>query len=281
MLAIKGFKRDYDEWANLGNTRWSWDNIKPYYDKAFKQMQTSTYQSPMPTRAMVLAAAEAMGLPVNDHSVHLGYQDINLTINANQRFNTAKAYIVTANKRRNLCVMTNTAVERVLFRRRDGPKAIGVLLQNEQKLYASKEVIMSAGAVMSPQLLMLSGIGPKSVLQPLRIPQIKELPGVGQNLQDHLMFPGYLVKIPHLPIAVDAKQFLEGYCQTKDGPIGQIDIGEMVGWINTRNDSEYPDIQYMHMTMLKKDQILSRSMSQNWVSMKYQQIVLWPKVPRI
>jgi choline dehydrogenase len=180
---------------------------------------------------------------------------------------------VTARNRSNLCVLLNSQVARILFQGGfcdkacedehnneyscspdEQPKAIGVQLTNGRIILAKKEVVISAGAMNSPKLLMLSGVGPKKHLREMKIPVVKDLP-VGQNLQDHFTYAGFFVELPSsvgLPPEINFTQLLEFYCPARLGPLGQIDNIVLNGFISTENGT-YPDIQLIHLTLFQRD----------------------------
>lgn len=256
MLAVKGQPVDYNNWASQGNPGWDWNSMQQYFAKTEANMKTTMYAAEMPGAQVVAEGAMSMGFPYNTPDMKIGYGYVNTTIYENRRFNVAKGYLVPNNQRSNLCVMTSTTVTKILF---DNnillPKATGVRLSNGVEIKATKEVIVSAGAINSPKLLMLSGIGPRAHLMGKGIKVVRNLPGVGQNLQDHMMFPAFLVNF-QFPILVNFTDFVYAYCDEPQAPVGQIDIGNLVGWINTKNNSIYPNIQFMHMSMLTEDVLL-------------------------
>ncbi|AOB31505.1 choline dehydrogenase [Bordetella sp. H567] len=203
LIYIRGQKADYDDWARQGNAGWGWDDCLPY----FRKLETNDL-GPGPTRGVdgplhatsiktrhplvdaFIDAARAHGVPLRQ-DFNTGEQEgvgyYQLTTHRGLRRSTAVAYLRPARKRRNLTVLTGRHVLAVVLRDR---RACGVRVRAPdgavQELAARHEVLLSAGALNSPQLLQLSGIGPAGLLGELGIPVRADLPGVGENLQDHL-----------------------------------------------------------------------------------------------
>lgn len=202
MIYMRGNRNDYDHWQHLGNQGWSYDEVLPYFIKAENNQTFSDYyhgtNGPLvvsshpadnPLVARYFAAAEEVGISFNpdfNGQTQEGYGPMQATINNGRRCSTAEAYLHPALLRPNLTILSHALTTRILF---DRNRAIGVeyfRLGVAEKAYADNEVIITAGAVRSPQLLMLSGIGSKHELEPLDIKVLEDLPGVGKNLQDHL-----------------------------------------------------------------------------------------------
>lgn len=209
MAYVRGNKADYDHWASLGNDGWDYGSVKKYFLKSEGNEQTDQldegYHSsdgPLnvtfgqhyktPFCEAFIQAGSSLGLPLNrdyNGKKQEGIGRFQFTIKNAARHSAADAFLKPAMARPNLTVMTSTVVSKVLI---EGKKAIGVEViqgQNTQKIHASTEVVLSGGAFNSPQLLMLSGIGPGEELKARNIEVKHELPGVGKNLQDHLFYP--------------------------------------------------------------------------------------------
>ena len=204
LIFIRGQKEDYDQWRDLGNVGWGWDDVLPYFKKAEGNdrlgeplhardgpLKASSIPKKHPLVEAFKLAANALGVPTTDDFNNLTQEGVGyyqLSTHKGLRCSTAVAYLRPARKRSNLTVLTNSQATRILF---TGRKASGVELFHQGKkitLQANKEVLLCAGAIQSPQLLQLSGIGPAKLLQELNIPLIQDLPGVGENLQDHLQY---------------------------------------------------------------------------------------------
>ena len=202
LVYIRGQQQDYDHWAALGNSGWSWQDVLPYFKKAeANERGESEYHGghgPLAvsnigakhelTEAFIRASGE-LGIPRND-DVNAAQQEgagyFQLTTKNGIRCSTAHGYLAPARKRPNLRVQTDAMATRILFH---GRRATGVRYEwggREVEAGARVAVVLSAGAVQSPQLLQLSGVGAAALLQEHGIPVVADLPGVGQNLQDHL-----------------------------------------------------------------------------------------------
>lgn len=202
MCYIRGVPEDYDKWSEMGAKGWDWESVLPYFKKSEKQehgeselhgangyLSVSDLRHTNPLSNTFVDAAEEIGLSkVTDFNSTeregLGFYQV--TQENGQRCSTAKGYLSPALARPNLTVLTKALVEKIQIK--DGV-ATGVKLQVDGQtieLTANKEVLLSAGAINSPQVLMLSGIGPKEHLAEKGIETKADIPGVGQNLQDHL-----------------------------------------------------------------------------------------------
>jgi choline dehydrogenase-like flavoprotein len=212
MLYIRGQKEDYDGWNANGCTGWSFRDVLPYFLRAENNLRLSNEfhgnSGPLTVSdgryrhvlsdAFINAALEAgskagLHLAINDdfnggRQAGVGYYQI--TSRNGERVSTARAYLRPASRRSNLTVKTGSSVLKVLI---ESGRAAGVLVRdeqgNERRVMARVEVILAAGAITSPKLLLLSGIGNSSELDRLDIPVHVHLPGVGENLQDHLVAP--------------------------------------------------------------------------------------------
>lgn len=221
LLYQRGDKRDYNDWAALGNTGWSYNDVLPYFIKSERANPTddfanSTYHgrdgylnvqhSPYRTDLLnaFIEAGQEMGYQQNDPNGEeiLGFSEIQATMKNGRRCSAAKSYLLPILERKNLHISMKTWVTKILI----DPitkTAYGVeFVKNKKKyqIYATKEVILAAGTIASPQLLMLSGVGPKSHLQEFNISVLADLK-VGYNLQDHLGLSG-LVFLVNKPITI-------------------------------------------------------------------------------
>lgn len=203
MVYTRGHRADYDHWASLGNPGWSYDEVLPLFKRAEHNhcfgettyrgtggpLQVSYLRSPSPINEVFLQACEQTGLPRTEDyngAQQLGCGPTQAMQAGGERCSASKAYITPQRGRSNLTVITQAHTRRVLM---DGKRATGVEYEQGgqlQQLHAAREVVLSAGAFGTPQLLMLSGIGPQEQLQAHGIATVHTLPGVGQNLQDHV-----------------------------------------------------------------------------------------------
>ncbi len=206
MIYMRGQSRDYDRWRQMGNPGWSWEEVLPFFKKHEDQwaLEPGAFEG-VHTRGgewrVELArirwdildafrdAAEQAGIPKVDdfnrgNNEGCGYFHVNQKTGV--RWNTAKGFLRPVEQRPNLKIETHALVERLLL---DGKRVTGLTLRQQgtvRTITAAREVILAAGAIGSPQILQLSGVGPGAVLGPLGIEVRHELKGVGENLQDHL-----------------------------------------------------------------------------------------------
>ena len=210
MLYVRGQKADYDGWADLGCDGWDWDSVLPYFKKAENNvrggddfhgnsgpLQVSNQKRPRPISEAFVEASTQMQMrrtedfnTGDNEGAGLYQSTIFHSPDKNgERCSAAAGYLFPVlDKRPNLTVITGAHATRILF---EGKRAVGVAYRQgkqDREVRASREVILSGGAFQSPQLLMLSGVGRPQDIQPHGIEMVHELPGVGQNLQDHLDF---------------------------------------------------------------------------------------------
>ncbi len=274
LLYVRGQREDYDDWAALGNNGWSYDEILPYFIKSENQERgASKYHGvggPLAVSNIKIRrelcdkfidAAIQTGIPRNDDSngeTQEGVGYFQLTLNQNgTRCSTAVGFLRPAMKRQNLTVKTKAQVQRVEF---DGDKAVGVIVTIngiEQRIACSREVVLSAGAINSPQTLMLSGIGDEAELATHNIKSVKHLPGVGKNLQDHLQIRT-IYKV-NKPITLNDEvnnpirkvgMGLE-YAMFRTGPLTMA-ASQVCIFTKTDKHMARPDIQY-HLQPLSAD----------------------------
>jgi len=219
LLYIRGQHADYDGWRQLGCEGWSWNDVHPYFRRAQHQerggdefhgtggpLNVSDVTEGHEVSDAVVKACEQAGLPHRDFNGadQEGAGWYQLTVKNGQRCSAAVAYLHPAMGRANLKVETRALATRVLF---EGKRAVGVeFLQGGQRrtLRAGKEVILAGGAVNSPQLLQLSGVGPGEILQKHGIAVVQELRGAGENLQDHYVIATQYRLQPHI-VSVNEK----------------------------------------------------------------------------
>jgi choline dehydrogenase len=203
MLYVRGSRYDYDHWAALGNTGWSYQDVLPYFKKAEHNethpegpyhgtggpQNVAELRSPSAVNKKFLDACALHGIPYNpdyNGAEQFGAFMYQVFHKNGERHSAAKAYITPHLSRPNLSVKTNTVTTKILF---EGTRAVGVRIDQGgqvSELRARREVIVSAGAFGSPQLLMASGVGPAAELQRHGIAVVHALEGVGKNLHDHI-----------------------------------------------------------------------------------------------
>jgi choline dehydrogenase-like flavoprotein len=213
MIYTRGHRADYDAWAAEGNAGWSWQEVLPYFKRAEHNergadafhgtggpLNVMDLRSPNRFGAVFVEAAKQAGYPDNrdfNGPEQEGVGPYQVTHKGGERFSAARAYLAPNRQRANLHVLTGAHATRVLL---EGRRAVGVAYRQggqDKAVRARREVILSAGALQSPQLLMLSGIGPGEHLRALGLPVVHDLPGVGRNLHDHVDVV-QVVDAPHL-----------------------------------------------------------------------------------
>ncbi|MET2011417.1 GMC family oxidoreductase N-terminal domain-containing protein [Microbacterium chocolatum] len=213
MMWVRGFAADYDEWADAAGPAWSWEQLAPLFRRVERTddpadptqgvdgpQQVEHQRDPRPQTAAFLAAAVEAGHPVTPANLPLGqgFSQTMVTQHRGARASTADTYLRPARGRANLRIVTGALVTRVMFEEADAaaadadgvPRATGVYVRIDgvtRRATARAEVVLAGGAINTPQLLLLSGIGPAADLTGLGIRPVVDAPGVGRNLQDHLV----------------------------------------------------------------------------------------------
>ncbi|XP_053617635.1 glucose dehydrogenase [FAD, quinone] [Plodia interpunctella] len=273
MLYIRGNKRDFDQWESFGNPGWGYEDVLPYFKKSMDQrnpylaknkrhhatggyltVQDSPYNTPI--GAAFLQAGEEMGYDIVDvnGAQQTGFSWFQFTIRRGTRCSTAKAFLRPVRLRSNLHVALFAHATKVLIDK-ESKRAFGVEFFRDgemQVVYAKREVILAAGAVASPQLLLLSGVGPKEHLKEVGINVIHDSPGVGKNLQDHIAVGGIVFRIDY-PISLVMNRLVNinsalRYAVTEDGPLTSSIGLEVVAFINTKyanKTEDWPDVEFM------------------------------------
>lgn len=268
MCFIRGQREDYDGWAAAGCAGWSWDDVLPLFKRseantrgasewhgADGPLVVSDLPSPSPVAFDFIAAAEAVGYRRNNDFNGAEQEGVGLYQvfqRHGRRLDAGRAYLHDGVARSNLTIVGNTTVERVLF---DGRRAVGVSTRNADGLNqvrARREVILSGGAIASPQLLMLSGIGDAAQLHDLGIEAIVDAPEVGLNLQDHLDYTANVrMKGPGLfaynPLAMArAALTLPAYFRGRGSLTSN--AAEAGGFVCSDVSQDRPDLQF-HFTI--------------------------------
>lgn len=203
MIYARGHRSDYDNWSALGNPGWSYEEVLPYFKKSENNeahpdspfhgvggpLNVMELQSPNPMNKVFLDACQSHGIPYNpdlNGAQHYGCYDVQVTQKDGERHSAAAAFIHPNLDRPNLDVRTGAHTAKVLF---EGRRAVGAKYHQGGETFAvraRREVVMSAGAFGTPQILIASGVGPGDQLQSLNIPAVLAVEGVGKNLQDHI-----------------------------------------------------------------------------------------------
>ncbi|MFC3194826.1 GMC family oxidoreductase [Marinicella sediminis] len=270
MCYCRGHRKDYDLWESMGNPGWGSKDVLPYFMKSENNQRlqnefhsgdgllwVSDHIYTNPLSDVFLAAAEEVGYDRTDDFNGLrqrGFGYYQVTQKNGQRHSTAQAFLKPAKKRDNLTVWTKTMAEQVIL---TGKKATGLRVRKggqSMAVKATKEVILSGGAINSPQLLMLSGIGQADELAVHGIDCVHELPGVGKNLQDHLDV--CLVQRCTQKITYDTvSEVLSGlkYYLFKEGP-GTSNVAEAGGfWQSPQAQDDRPDLQFHFVPAMLDD----------------------------
>lgn len=273
MLHVRGNDRDYDSWAEMGNPGWSYQDVLPYFRKfenyhpdvvAKRGAKLFGTGGPLTLRPynysesglhdVILAAVADLGLPIIESPYgeqYIGYGKTYGNLENGIRQNVAKAYLKPAEDRDNLYIVKSARVDAVTF---DGLRATGVkvTLKDGRKieLSAAKEVVLSAGSIGTPQILMLSGVGPREHLESKKIDVVADLP-VGQNLQDHLVWMGvhltYVNKTAKVLPSTFMLDWAYDYLINRKGELASGGGVDLLGFVNTRDpDSKYPNVEFHH-----------------------------------
>ena len=260
MIYQRGNPADYDGWAELGNEGWAWEDVLPYFKKSQHQergasdyhgvdgpLNVSDLLEPNPIAAACVAAAVEAGYPANpdfNDGDQEGFGFYQVTQKNGRRHSAAVAYLHPALKRDNLTAIPFAQVLKIDF---EGKRCCGLTYDHEgttKTVRVNREVILCAGTINSPQLLMLSGIGAEESLRQLGIPVIQNLPGVGQNLQDHILVPHVFRSL--LPLSwpnIISDQERSSYDENRTGVLTS-NRGEAGGFVKLTPDSPLPEVQF-------------------------------------
>ncbi|XP_053691273.1 glucose dehydrogenase [FAD, quinone]-like [Sabethes cyaneus] len=255
MIYTRGHEQDFNNWSQAGNYGWSFSDVLPYFHKA-ENSYVQLSQNPYETKVL---SAFVQTLP--DFGYHeidpndskpIGFYKLRSTTVNGQRYSASRYYLHPVRNRLNLHISVKSFVTKILI----NPKtkiAYGVEFEKNNRCYrifARKEVILSAGSLSSPKLLMLSGIGPKEHLESLSIPVIKSL-DVGYNLHDHNLYPN-LTFFPNQPITMDLEkstaQHFADYIANGTGPFSIPGRFEAISFLKTSDSfiaNDYPDVELL------------------------------------
>jgi choline dehydrogenase len=265
MIYIRGHRADYDGWAAAGCDGWDWEGVLPYFVKSEDQQRftddpahgtdgplvVSDQRHPSRLSQRFVEAGAELGYPRNE-DFNSGGQDgfglYQVTQKDGARWSAARAFLQPARSRPNLDVWTDAPALRVVF---DDGRAVGVEVERDgrrQRVEAAREVVVAAGAFGSPHLLMLSGIGPAGHLKEHGIDVVHDAPGVGENLQDHLVHgvTRHTTDRDTLDLVESVARVgknLFDYVVRKTGPFTS-NVGEGGGFARSSPDLEAPDVQY-------------------------------------
>lgn len=276
MVYTRGNAHDYNNWSALGNSGWSYQDVLPYFKKSENNecfgandyrgvggpLNVSYLRSPSPVNQAFIQACQEQGIPFNpdyNGERQFGVSPGQVTQKGGERWNAARAYLDPHRHQDNLHVISHAHATQVMM---EGKRAVGVRYMVNgvsHEVRARKEVVLSGGAFGTPQLLMLSGIGPALHLQDMGIPLVHELPGVGQNLQDHVT----TVLIYKTHKINDAMGFslkgtwnmIKAMLEWRDKRTGWItsNVSETQGFVSTEGNTDYPNIQLALCTGIVDD----------------------------
>lgn len=265
MVYVRGHPSDYDDWARAGATGWSFREVLPYFTKseANENFPASVFHGrdgplnlrrithPNPLNFAFIEGAQSAGVPArsdfnSDDTEGVGIRQVQ--IRAGRRESTATAFLRPAMRRPNLTILTHARATRVVLENR---QAVGVEIRTPEGtrvVRARREVILSAGAVQSPQILMLSGVGDGEHLHSLGIVVQRHLPGVGRNLHDHLACPVHMAMTNHVSYGISWRAMprnlvhLAQYLMTRTGPLAN-NVFESVAFAKSQPGLKKPDVQ--------------------------------------
>ncbi|KAK5644078.1 hypothetical protein RI129_007923 [Pyrocoelia pectoralis] len=271
LLYVRGHRRDYDNWYAQGNSGWSYNDVLPYFKK-FENFPTGDseyrgkdgylnimeWRETNPQSEAFLEANKILGMKEVDYNAkeQLGYARTQLNVRNGKRESTGNAFLIPIMNRHNLEILTGSYVIKVLIN--ENKKAFGVLFTRNGKVFVAKsrrDIIISAGAIGSPQLLMLSGIGPKSHLESLDIQVRQDLP-VGEHLEDHPCF-AYLdfttnYTEPESSIEENLQKYFNG-----NGPLTNPQNVQVITFYKSKYEriQDYPDLEIFMTPSINSNEI--------------------------
>ncbi len=265
MIYIRGHPFDYNQWAALGNTGWSWHEVLPYFKRSENNERGGDAYHGVggPLNVKDLTSPNRFGKIFWEAAVQAGYKynaDFNgadqegvgpyqVTHKNGERFSAAKGYLTPVLSRTNLTVITEALTQRILF---EGKRAVGIEYTRDGltlTAMAKREVLLTAGAFGSPQLLKLSGVGPASELKQHGISVIHDLPGVGENLQDHadalLVYESAATDLLGISL-MGAVNTVKGILEWRNHRTGMLttNFAEAGGFIKSSPEQAIPDLQF-------------------------------------
>ncbi|KAG5330501.1 DHGL dehydrogenase, partial [Acromyrmex heyeri] len=264
MMYMRGSRKDYDDWAKLGNVGWSYRDVLPFFIRSEDNQQVNSmdygyhgvggpltvmqfpYHPPLSTS--LLEAGKELGYDTVDLNgrTHTGFAIAQTTSRNGSRLSTARAFLRPARNRPNLHIMLNSTATKILFD--ENNRAVGVEFLHDgmmKHVSVAKEVIVSGGAVNSPQILLNSGIGPRDELNTVGVPVVRDLPGVGKNLHNHVAYALTFTINDTDTTPLNWATAME-YLLFRDGLMSGTGISEVTAMINTKyaNPKEdHPDVQ--------------------------------------
>ncbi len=293
LVFVRGQPLDYNTWAQLGNRGWGFDDVMPYFRKMERYeggedewrggngpLVVSESPDDLPLYDALFKAGEELGFKRNpDYNSpdQEGFCKTQTTISRGRRMSAAHCYLQPARKRRNLRVRTNALTQRLVL---EGKRCVGVVFaqaESQIEARAHKEVIVSAGAINSPQLLELSGIGQSELLKRHGVPVHHELPGVGENLRDHIA-PRLVTRITQSGVTYNER--MQGIAKlrevwryvTKRRGFMSIPSAPMLAFLRTREGLVEPDLQIHFVPFAVKNAQKRTLMAEPGFTMTYYQL---------
>jgi choline dehydrogenase len=264
MMILRGQRADYDAWAAAGCTGWSWDDVQPVFERS---AEGAFPLAELPDRHVLadafVHAAQAAGIPFAadlnaERTEGVGF--VPVSQRRGRRFSVVNGYLGPARRRPNLTVVTEALVTRVVI---EDDRAIGVAYllagdEVEQEARAGRSVVLCAGAIGSPHLLQLSGVGPRDALEDAGVEIVDELPAVGANLVDHLA-NGLLVRTKGVETlaSADSLRNLARWAIRGRGPLTS-NLGEAVAFVRSRDGLPAPDLELLLAPVLFEDEGLTQ-----------------------
>lgn len=271
MAYVRGNRRDYDTWELMGNPGWGWDSVLEYFKKSEDNTDERHAQDKRhhgtggPMKVGRIGAKDKLKESLGEGLTELGLKEINVSnsdkfvgyyevqgnIHGGERFGAAKAFLISAKGRTNLNIIKNAHVTKLKFDANGRVNGVQFKLdKSEMSVFATKEVVLSAGSIGSPQILMLSGIGPRAQLEKHNIIVQKNLP-VGFNLQDHILIPFGMAFDKSTSIAFTLTDLADQMFQFnvyRKGKLTNYGGSDITVFASTVDDPKYPDMQYHAMT---------------------------------
>jgi choline dehydrogenase len=272
MLYVRGNRRDFDSWRDLGNPGWGYDDILPYFLKSEDQRNPYLARTPYHKTGGLLTVQDApwgtpLGVSFIQAGQEMGYDHVDIngaqqtgfahyqyTMRRGSRVSSSKAFLRPIRLRKNLHIALWSHVTKILIEP-NSKRAYGVQFVRNgriQTVLARREVILSAGSINSPQILMLSGVGPREHLQHVGVPVVKDSNGVGNNLQDHIAVGGLAFLIdPPVSLVMSRTVNINSamrYAFLGDGPLTSSVGLEVVAFVNSKyanKSDDFPDLEFM------------------------------------
>lgn len=264
MMVLRGHRAGYEAWASAGCPGWSWADVEP----AFARSADGPFPlAELPDRHVLteafVHAAQAVGIPFTydlNAEENAGVGFVRVSQRRGRRFSVVDGYLRPALRRPNLTVVTDALVTRVLV---DAGRAVGVAYRlngegGDEEAIAGREVVLCSGAIGTPHVLQLSGIGPRALLEEAGVGVVRDLPGVGANLLDHLA-NGLLVRTQGVQTLASAESLrnLAGWAIRGRGPLTS-NVAEAAGFVRTRPDLPAPDLELIFLPVLFEDEGLKQ-----------------------